>query len=146
MQETGVRSLGKENLLEKEMATHTSILAQRIPWTEEPGRLQSMGSQRVGHHWATKVSLSFTPCLLLELKMVRLNLEGLISTPPPHRWRQMRWAVPCQCHSSWGAAGPQIKSRFMSLRWCPFSAHSLISGCNSSRIPLPALVLGSVTH
>ena len=49
MQETGVRSLGKENLLEKEMATHTSILAQRIPWTEEPGRLQSLGLQRVRH-------------------------------------------------------------------------------------------------
>ena len=45
MQETCVRSLGLEDLLEKEMATHFSILDQRIPWTEEPGRLQSMGSQ-----------------------------------------------------------------------------------------------------
>ena len=45
MQKTQVRSLGREDLLEKEMATHSSILAQRIPWTEEPGRLQSMGSQ-----------------------------------------------------------------------------------------------------
>ena len=44
--------------MEKEMATHSSILAWRIPWTEEPGRLQSMGSQRVGHNWAT--SLHFT--------------------------------------------------------------------------------------
>ena len=44
-QETRVRSLGQEDPLEKEMATHSSILAQRIPWTEEPGRLQSMGSQ-----------------------------------------------------------------------------------------------------
>ena len=49
MQETGVQSLGREDLLEKEMATHSSILAWNIPWTEEPGRLQSMGSQRVGH-------------------------------------------------------------------------------------------------
>ena len=49
MQETWVRSLGWEDPLEKEMATHSSILAWRIPWTEEPGRLQSMGSQRVGH-------------------------------------------------------------------------------------------------
>ena len=48
-QETRVRSLGWEDLLEKEMATHSSTLAWRIPWTEEPGRLQSMGSQRVGH-------------------------------------------------------------------------------------------------
>ena len=48
MQETQVRSLGQEDALEKEMATHSSILAQRIPWTEEPGGLQSMGSQRAG--------------------------------------------------------------------------------------------------
>ena len=49
MQETQVHSLGQENLLEKGMATHSSILAWRIPWTEEPGRLQSLGLQRVGH-------------------------------------------------------------------------------------------------
>ena len=49
MRETQVQSLGREDLLEKEMATHSSILVWRIPWTEEPGRLQSMGSQRVGH-------------------------------------------------------------------------------------------------
>ena len=48
-QETRVQSLGQEDPLEKEMATHSSILAWKIPWTEEPGRLQSMGSQRVGH-------------------------------------------------------------------------------------------------
>ena len=52
MQETWVRSLGWEDPLEKEMATHSSILAWRIPWTEEPGRLWSMGSQRVRHGWA----------------------------------------------------------------------------------------------
>ena len=49
MQETWVRSLGREDPLEKEMATHSSTIAWKIPWTEEPGRLQSMGSQRVGH-------------------------------------------------------------------------------------------------
>ena len=49
VQETWVRSLGWEDPLEKEMATHSSILAWRIPWTEKPGRLQSIGSQRVGH-------------------------------------------------------------------------------------------------
>ena len=47
--ETRVRSLGQEDPLEKEMATHSSIRACRIPWTEEPGGLQSMGSQRVRH-------------------------------------------------------------------------------------------------
>ena len=51
MQETRVRSLGWEYALEKEMATHSSTLVWKIPWTEEPGRLQSMGSQRVGHDW-----------------------------------------------------------------------------------------------
>ena len=50
MRETRVRSLGQEEPLEKEMATHSSILAWRIPWTEEPGRLQSTGSQRIGHN------------------------------------------------------------------------------------------------
>ena len=49
MQETRVQFLGQEDPLEKEMATHSSTLAWKIPWTEEPGRLQSMGSQRVRH-------------------------------------------------------------------------------------------------
>ena len=49
MKETRVRSLGWEYPLEKEMATHASILAWKIPWAEDPGRLQSTGSQRVGH-------------------------------------------------------------------------------------------------
>ena len=49
MQETWVPSLGREDPLEKETATHSSILPWKIPWTEEPGRLQSMGSQRVGY-------------------------------------------------------------------------------------------------
>ena len=49
MWETWVQSLGREDPLEKEMVTHSSILAWRISWAEEPGRLQSMGSQRVGH-------------------------------------------------------------------------------------------------
>ena len=49
MRETQVQSLGREDPLEKEMATHSSILSWKIPWTEEPGRLQSMWSQRVRH-------------------------------------------------------------------------------------------------
>ena len=58
MRETRVQSLGREDSLEKEMATHSSILAWKIPWMEEPGGLQSTGSQRVGHDWATSLSLS----------------------------------------------------------------------------------------
>ena len=55
MQETWVQSLGQENPLEKEMATHSSTVAWKIPWTEEPGRVQSMGSQRVGHDWVSSL-------------------------------------------------------------------------------------------
>ena len=55
MQETEVQSLGQEDPLEKEMATHSSILPWYIPWTEEPGGLQSTGSQRVGHDLVTKL-------------------------------------------------------------------------------------------
>ena len=54
MQETWVQSLGWENPLEKEMATHSSFLAWEIPWTEEPGRLQFRGSQTVRHDLETK--------------------------------------------------------------------------------------------
>ena len=60
MRETWVWSLGWEFPLEKEMATHSSTLTWKIPWTEEPGRLQSMGSQRVGHDWATSLHFSFS--------------------------------------------------------------------------------------
>jgi len=55
--ETWVQSLGQEDPLEKEMATYSSILAWKIPWTEESGRLESMGSQRVEHNSVTSLSL-----------------------------------------------------------------------------------------
>ena len=60
MWETWVQSPGWEDLLEKEMATHSRILAWEIPWMEEAGRLQTMGSQRVGHNWVTSLSLSLS--------------------------------------------------------------------------------------
>ena len=53
-QEKQIRSLGWEDALEQEMATHSSTLAWKIPWTEKPGRLQSIGSERLGHYWATE--------------------------------------------------------------------------------------------
>ena len=64
MQETQVLPQGLEDPLEKGMATHSSILAWRIPWTEKPGGLESMGSQRVGHDWATNIHT----CLFLFTK------------------------------------------------------------------------------
>ena len=62
MRETQVQSLGWEDFLEEEMATHSSTLAWRIPWREEPGRLQSMGSQRVGHDWVTSLTNAWQWC------------------------------------------------------------------------------------
>ena len=62
MQETQVRSLGPEDPLEEEMTTYSSILAGEILWTEEPGGLQSMGSQRVGHDLVTKQQYDSNKC------------------------------------------------------------------------------------
>ena len=58
-QETWVQSLGREDPLEEEMATHSSFLAWKIPWTEEPGGLQVVRSQRVGHDLATKHAINY---------------------------------------------------------------------------------------
>ena len=64
MRENWVRSLGWEDPLGKEMATHSSTLAWKIPWTEETGRLQSMGVQRVGHNQLTRLTLALVLCYL----------------------------------------------------------------------------------
>ena len=64
IQETWVQSLGQEDPLEKGMATHPSILAWEIPWTEEPGGLKSMGSQRVKHALVTKQQQPIVPMLI----------------------------------------------------------------------------------
>ena len=71
MWETWVRSLGWKDPREKEMATHSSTLARKIPWTEEPGGLQSMGSQRVGHDRATSLSQPFPFYRGLRLREVK---------------------------------------------------------------------------
>ena len=60
MQKTQVQSQGKEDPLDQGIVTHSSILTWRIPWTKKPGRLQSMGSQRVRHDWATNTSVRFS--------------------------------------------------------------------------------------
>ena len=68
MRETQVRSLGQEDPLEKAIATHSSALAWKIPWMEEHGRLQSMGSQRVGHDsWLVKVGHCLSEKVLINL-------------------------------------------------------------------------------
>ena len=83
--ETWVQFLGWEDPLEKEMATHSSTLAWKIPWTEEPGRPQSMGSQRVRHDWVTSLSLSFSSC----------GEQGLLSSCAA-------WPSHCSGHSCCG--------------------------------------------
>ena len=74
MWETLVRSLGWEDSLEKGTATHSSILAWRIPWTEEPGRLQYMGSQRAGQDWET---FTITPQMVLVVNNPPANVGNL---------------------------------------------------------------------
>ena len=76
MGETKVLSLGLEDPLEKGMATHSSILAWRIPWTEEPGGLQPMGSQRVGHDWVTNNSFRCKQILRVRIKGETMILQG----------------------------------------------------------------------
>ena len=67
MQEAQVQTLGREDPREKEKATHSSILAWEIPWTEEPCRLQSMGSSRVGHSWVTEQQLEVVKTTILQI-------------------------------------------------------------------------------
>ena len=85
MQETWVWSLGREDLLEKETVTHSSILAWRVAWTEEPGRLQSIGLQRVGHDWATNTH--FTQLLKSEIwdTFFRVSPDLLPAVPKPRQ-------------------------------------------------------------
>ena len=71
MRETWVWFLGWEDPLEKEMAIHSSTLAWKIPWTEEPNRLHPMGSQRVGHNWATSLHFTSWCYFLINLTQVR---------------------------------------------------------------------------
>ena len=87
MRETWVRSLGREDPREKEMATHSSILDWRISWMEEPGGLQSMGSQRVRQDWASSLSLITLPqqlllCAFVSYKAgIKFRLSGLWNLP-----------------------------------------------------------------
>ena len=76
VQETWVWSQGREDPLEKEMASHASTLAWKIPWTEEPGGLQPMGSQRVRHDWVTSLSLS------LFIVYLGLSDDSVVKNPP----------------------------------------------------------------
>ena len=90
IQETQVRSLGQEHPLEKGMATHTSNLAWRISWTEDPGGFQSMGSQRVGHDWVTNTHNIVSIFLPVNSKsseqfhLEMIDMANLVWWPPRH--------------------------------------------------------------
>ena len=80
MCETWVRSLDWEDPLEKGMATHSSILAWKIPWTEEPGRLQSMGLQRVRHNWVTFTLRSYKLGILEDFCLIIYCVIAVLCT------------------------------------------------------------------
>ena len=97
-----VRSLVWEDPLEEGMATHSSILAWRIPWTEEPGRLQSTGLQRVGHHWVTKHMLPYISLVILYLVILLGNCvfsDAFVLKIP-------LWAWPVYCLCWWSLLVP----------------------------------------
>ena len=94
VQEIWVQSLGWEDSLEKVMATHSSILAWKIPWTEKPGGLQSMGSQRAGHDWATN---TFTRAVLrLKVSPIHTNLVKVTQRKIPIH-QAIGWVLGCTC-------------------------------------------------
>ena len=115
-QETWVWSLSQEDPFEKRMTTHSSILAWRIPWTEEPGGLQSTVSQRVGYDWATK-----TFRFRVSLKRLGLGLSR-------------RSSVPLVGHSSWDSVRTRLERPIWKIsgqgwdQWGPFSS-SLSPSC-----------------
>ena len=92
-----VRSLGWKDPLEKEIVTHSSILAWRIPWTKKPGRLQSMWSQRVGHNWVTSLSLSRSEyCSHCSWGSQGKNTEVVCHS-------LLQWTTFCQTSPPWAA-------------------------------------------
>ena len=101
MQETWVRSLGREDPLEKGMAIHSSILAWRIPWTEEPGGAQSMVLQRVGHDWAANTT--------------RCYCSGNWVPGPQSTWKSPLLLCIMSCNSRWINAYLKAKSLFKKL-------------------------------
>ena len=91
MRETQVPSLGWEDPLEKEMAIHSSILAWKIPWMEEPGRPKSTWSQRLRYNWATSLSLSLAPPVLRYLsEMTHFTNEGMVCS---HQRASAEWIL-----------------------------------------------------
>ena len=114
MQETQIRSLGREDLLEKEMATHSSILAWRIPWTEEPGKVQSLGSQRVWHDWSNLVcNIRSTPLPLIFRVPVSWTQTAIYSLFTP--WSHLLF---CMLEDFCFTAGNRAEYFFLGCNLC----------------------------
>ena len=99
MQETWVQSLGWEDPLQKGMSTHSSSLPWRIPWTEEPGRLQTMASQRVRYNWATNTS--YTPTTALFLNQNATEIKEIIFSEYNHMKQWLKEALNAGVWSHW---------------------------------------------
>ena len=98
MWETRVRSLGWDDPLEKEMAIHSSTIAWKIPWTEEPGRLHSMGSQRVGHNWATELNWTDVNVLCIYPKLcLQVGSASWLRTYLTNQYVIFRYCSPNLC-------------------------------------------------
>ena len=107
MQETWVQYLGQEDPLEKETATHSSTLAWKIPWTEKPGGLQSMEFQRVGHDWATSLTMVvlrwFSPA---SAGYKRLEFSPWVRKIPwKRKWQPIPVFLPAEFHGQTSLAG-----------------------------------------
>ena len=115
MRETQVRSLGREDPLEKEMVTHSNIRAWRIPWMEKPGRLQSMGSQRVGHDWATNIHTKHT-MLFVKYKISKHsdNFKAISPWVKPIHSNGVTAPLFCLCSL-------RLESLFPPVLWKPYN-------------------------
>ena len=125
MQGTQVWSLGQEDPLEKEMANHSSILAQKIPWTEEPGGLQSMGSQRVRHNWAIKQQ---EPVMCHKNHIITDQKYRGNSYPCYHPSGKSRINVPFSGRGSQGYPNPVVLE-IDQCRFIPESSHKYSFNC-----------------
>ena len=124
MQETWVQSLGWEDPLGKEMATHSSILACRIPWTEEPGRLHSMGLQRIRHNWVTNTftfqcwlqeqRLKFQPCTDLHTGQLEHRMFPFLGVNRWASWHLYFRVSSCKVPGAWALVPNRDKKKKVS--------------------------------
>ena len=131
MQKSCVRSLGHEHPLDKAMATHSSILAQEIPWTEEPGRLQSMWWQRVRQDSATKRQL-YQPRSKQRVNWPKLHQTSDARAAPPHLYTlfSLPYCLPTKWHdyeAPWKSSSLVSKFTHFSISWNNLAVNNLLS-------------------